>query len=202
MTFREYLRRIQSPTIKIGIAFFIITIITTFIYANNIFGVADALQDIWDTFFASLGDLINEDGTIKPISLILNNIQVCFLAFGLGIIPFLYVPALVLIINAVIIGVVLGIFYLESISIMLSRFLLGIVPHGILELPAIFIALACAFLLCHTITKTILRQSHDITISQALFNGLKTIIFVCVPLMIIAGLIEVYITPQLLIMTM
>lgn len=202
MTFREYLRRIKGPTIKVTIAFIIISVLITAIFGLNLFGSAEFLQGLVDDIMENFGGLVSEDGTIDPLALIFNNIRVCFIALGVGIVPFLYLPILILIVNAGVIGAILGFFSLESISTLVKTVIFGILPHGIFELPAIFISLACGFLLCHTITKTILRRNTDMRVSDVLINSLMTVIFVCVPLMIVAGLIEVTITPWLLMKVM
>lgn len=202
MTFREYLRRIKGPTIKVTIAFIIISVLITAVFGLNLFGSADFLQEIVDEIMGTFDGLIASDGTIDPLALIFNNIRVCFIALGVGIVPFLYLPAIILLVNAGVIGTILGFFSLESISTLVKTVVFGILPHGILELPAIFISLACGFLLCHTITKKILRRNTDMRVSDVLINSLITVIFVCVPLMIVAGIIEVFITPGLLMMVM
>lgn len=202
MKFKPYFKKVRLSAFKIGIIFTLIILLTLYIFIEDFYGIAGKLQELFNEAFAGLEHIFEEDGTISPVRLILNNAQVCVLAFSLGVIPFLYLPAIVLVVNAVVIGVVLGIFAVESISDMLTTLVLGILPHGILELPAIFISIAIGFMLCKTINKTIRRRERDMEIWHAFSNGIKTLVFVCFPMIIAAGLIEVYITPKLLMMTL
>lgn len=71
--------------------------------------------------------------------------------------------------------------------------LAGILPHGIFEAPAFVFSLSAGLKLSWTIVKTI--KNRDVTI---LFQGFKQsfLLFLpTIPLMIVAGLIEWYITP-------
>lgn len=202
MTFRQYLRRIKGPTIKVSIAFFIIMMAVTGIFLLDLFGARTFLMEVLNEFTEGVSDIFLEDGILNLVPLVINNIRVCFVALGLGIIPFIYLPVIVVLFNAAIVGIILGLISIEGIKMVIYTFILGIVPHGIFELPAIFLATACGFLLSHTLTKSILRKEHDLTVVEVLKNSLKTLVFVCIPLMIVAGLIEVYITPRLLMMVM
>ena len=200
MAFGNYLRQIKGATLKVALAFIIISATVTGIFAFDLWGSTTFLKDVILEIQNVFSEFTDGYGNIQLVPLLLNNIRVCFIAFGVGVVPFLYLPALILGVNALIIGAVLGLFALESVTMMFLTLGLGILPHGIFELPAIFISLACGFILCSTITKTILKKEQDMAISEVILYSLQTIIFICVPLMIVAGFIEVYITPKLLMM--
>lgn len=200
MAFENYLRKLKGTTIKVALAFIIISAIITGIFAFDLWGSTTFLKDIILEIQNVFSEFADGYGNIQLVPLLLNNIKVCFVAFGVGVVPFLYLPALILVVNALIIGAVLGLFALESVGMMFITIGLGILPHGIFELPAIFISIACGFTLCSTITKAVLKKEQDMNISEVILYSLQTIIFICVPLMTVAGIIEVYATPKLLMM--
>jgi uncharacterized membrane protein SpoIIM required for sporulation len=118
-----------------------------------------------------------------------NNISVGFKAFALGItigIGTVYV----LIFNGFMLGSLSALFNNYHYDL---QFWALILPHGIIELLAIFICGGAGFLLADAILKP-----GDLTISDALnVNGHKAIGLVLgvIPMFIIAGIIEGFITP-------
>lgn len=198
LTFQEYFSYIRSYSFKITIAFIIIMALVAVVLVLDLGGLSTLVKSYTGKLMESLEGLVNDDGSIDTLGLILNNIRVTFLAFFIGIVPFIYLPAFVLAINAGIVGGLLGVIGSESILGTLSIFVFGILPHGILELPAIFFAVAAGMILCSAVSKKMRKKEADLSVKEAFLNGLKTIIFVCIPLMIVAGLIETKLTPLLL----
>lgn len=196
LTYREYLRILKPTIFKVAIAFFAILIISTLVLIFDVGGISETLIQFLEGTFEDLSHLIQEDGTIDTTALIINNIRVCFIAFFLGVVPFLYLPGAILVINALVVGVLMGMVGSQGILAGLLVFALGIMPHGILELPAIFISIATGLKLCKSITKR--NQNHIIKPKDAIKFGLLTVVIICVPLMIVAGIIETTITPMLL----
>ncbi len=195
MIFKSYLRILKPMVKKVALWFFIIMMITSIITALNLFNLQERLLDLLNSTFEDLGHLINEEGEINTTLLILNNSRVSFIGFILGIIPFLYLPSLVLAFNGAIIGLLFGSMATTGISGVLGGimvFLLGIVPHGIFELPGIFISISTGIILCKS------YRDKSIKFGEAFKYGLLTVILICLPLMVIAGIIETQVTPKLL----
>jgi stage II sporulation protein M len=83
-----------------------------------------------------------------------------------------------------------------SAKIGLAKYFLFILPHGIFEIPAIFIA----FTLGISITSSLIRliSSKDgKSFVKSLKQHLMAFLFIVVPLLIVAALIEVHITPKI-----
>ena len=131
-------------------------------------------------------------------SIFSNNIKIVFLMFILGI--FCCFSALILAFNGFFIG------YFTAVQDDLFLTLLMLVPHGIFELPSCVIACASGFVLFNFLLrflKTLLKQ-ENVSISNKLyasyvenFDKLKQaiiLLMVATVLMIIAGVIEVYLT--------
>jgi uncharacterized membrane protein SpoIIM required for sporulation len=136
--------------------------------------------------------------TITFQSIFSNNIKIVFLMFILGI--FCCFSALILAFNGFFIG------YFTAVQDDLFLTLLMLVPHGIFELPSCVIACASGFVLFNFLLrflKTFLKQ-ENVSISNKLyasyvenFDKLKQaiiLLMVATVLMIIAGVIEVYLT--------
>ncbi len=136
--------------------------------------------------------------TITFQSIFSNNIKIVFLMFILGI--FCCFSALILAFNGFFIG------YFTAVQDDLFLTLLMLVPHGIFELPSCVIACASGFVLFNFLLrflKTLLKQ-ENCSISNKLyasyvenFDKLKQaiiLLMVATVLMIIAGVIEVYLT--------
>jgi len=72
--------------------------------------------------------------------------------------------------------------------------ILSILPHGILELPAIIICNALGFRLAYTAFKSIFGGDG---VLRELKRSLKLYVFIIIPILFIAAIIEVFITPKL-----
>jgi len=110
-----------------------------------------------------------------------NNLKSSFLAWVLGIGLGIF-PVFVAILN----GFVLG--FVMKLSVSVSGFgsLWRIFPHGIFELPAIFISLGMGLRLgCF-----IFEKKKKNSFKEHFYNGLRVFVFVVLPLLIVAGIIE------------
>jgi len=104
------------------------------------------------------------------------------------------VPAFFLIVNGAALAVVLSL-STQSRGIWLS--LLTILPHGILELPAVFLGTAIGLMMGATWMRRLTAKS-EIKIGAELSQALKFFVMLIVPLLIAAALVEAYVTPALL----
>ena len=132
---------------------------------------------------------------IKPLAssaIMTNNISVGFMTFALGITAGLG-TIYMMIFNGLLIGVIGMACWLSGMNLQLWSF---VAPHGVLELPAIFIAggaglrIANGLLFPGTLPR---RESLARAGSEAVKLLLGTI-----PILIIAGLIEAYVSPTAL----
>lgn len=72
-------------------------------------------------------------------------------------------------------------------------FVLGILPHGIIEIPCMIFAAAIGFKIGETVVKKIFAKTADLTGEVA--RGLEFSATTIIPLLFVAALIEAYITP-------
>jgi uncharacterized membrane protein SpoIIM required for sporulation len=118
-----------------------------------------------------------------------NNVQVAFLAFSSGILAGL--PTVwIMILNGLIIGGVTGLTAHYGIGFDLWTFVIG---HGIIELSVIFIAGGSGLMLGWAVIQPGLLSRRD-ALTIAARRAVRLVIG-CVPLLVVAGLIEGFVSP-------
>jgi uncharacterized membrane protein SpoIIM required for sporulation len=133
--------------------------------------------------------------SVKPLAssaILTNNLSVAFSAFALGILGGLGTLYL-MVFNGVMIGVIGSACYHAGMSTALWSF---VAPHGALELPAIFIAGGAGLVLAHGVIAPG-QLSRREALAQAGALSIRLLLGV-VPLLVIAGLIEGFVSPTAL----
>lgn len=122
--------------------------------------------------------------------LMTNNIQVSFMAFGGGITAGLF-SLYILVFNGLLLGGITGLTAHYDVGFELWTFVIG---HGVIELSAIFIAGGSGLMLGWAILQPGLLRRGD----ALMLAGRKAVklIIACVPILIVAGLIEGFISPN------
>lgn len=111
----------------------------------------------------------------------LNNLQSCFIGLIFGVAVGVF-PILVAIAN----GYLLGFVGAMSVNVVGWSSLLSLFPHGIFELPAVFIALGMGM----KFGTFWFRKEKGKSFQEFFWNSLRVFIFVILPLLIIAAIIE------------
>jgi len=118
-----------------------------------------------------------------------NNIQVAILAFGVGI--FGALPSLwILVLNGLTIGGILGLTAYHGIGFDLGSFVIG---HGVVELSVIGIAGGTGLMIGWSVLQPGLLSRRD-SLTLAARKAVK-VLMGCLPLLVVAGLIEGFISP-------
>lgn len=123
-------------------------------------------------------------------SIMINNIRVSFVAVAGGITAGLLTTYLVLT-NGVLLGTIGGLVGQNNLAYPFWAF---VFPHGALELPAIFLAVAAGFLIAHGILFP--GPYHRIDTLKQRGQQAAQLVFGIVPLLIIAGTIEGFFSPN------
>ena len=118
-----------------------------------------------------------------------NNALKAFMSMILGI-AFGIIPVLFVMLNGMIIGIVVGVVG-EKMGMFTTLALL--IPHGILEIPAILISSSYGLDLGIDALKRL--RGDNIDLNSSLLRNLKKFARIPLPLLIIAAFIETYITP-------
>ena len=117
----------------------------------------------------------------------------------MGSCPLAYLAAFPLGFNFFLIGA-LGAYYVRSGS-SLGVYLVGILPHGVFELPALVLFCAAGLYLCSRVTARV-RGDKEVRILRTLSEVSTLFLYVILPLLAAAALMETYVTPRLLAMVL
>jgi uncharacterized membrane protein SpoIIM required for sporulation len=129
---------------------------------------------------------------MKPLAssiIMTNNISVSFMAFAMGI-TFGLGTLYLMVFNGLMVGTLAGLCYTNALSIPFWSFVL---PHGVIELTAIFIAGGAGFLLGSALLFPGDLPRKDSLRMRARQAG--RLILGCVPLLVIAGIVEAFFSP-------
>jgi len=187
---RAYIQRLR-PYLTTSIVLFSVGAVLGLMIINQFPHLTDSIEDSLQAFVKSF------HGLSKPqlaAAIFVNNSVKTFLMILLGIF-FGVVPALFLIANGAALAIVLTL-STQSRGIWLS--LLSVVPHGVLELPAVFLGSAIGLMMGATLTRRLATKSEEIKIGAELGQALKFFLILIVPLLIVAALVEAYVTSALL----
>ena len=165
------------------------------------FAVSLLLPDLVDQLFlqfaqqmADLG-IMDTTGRVDVLALFGNNVRATVFSIAYGFIPFIYLPALSIGINSLLLGLFAGVYVNNGISLL--AYFAGILPHGIFELPALILALSSGIYLCRKVTDYV-RHNEKGVIGPLMKDLLRLFVMHIIPLLVAAAVIEAYVTPQLL----
>ena len=134
-----------------------------------------------------------DEGGISFFTLLLNNLYAAGISILIGCIPFFFLTILPLFSNAVVLGAMGALYQTTGIG----AFLIGILPHGIWELPALLVSFALGLYLCWTLSYKICLQ-RERSFRLALKEVGRAYLLIVVPLLLAAAVTETYVTPVLM----
>lgn len=171
--------------IFISLTIFFLGIFIGYFSAN---GLRSMVEEV-ESFFSPLAGL---PLPILTIIILVNNIFKTFLHMILGVL-FAIPPVIFALINGLILGVI-GFFVVEEKGLLFL--LAGILPHGILEIPALLLSCALGIKIGMSIIRKI--RGENLSISSIMGSCIKFYFKTVAPLLLLAAFVEVYVTPLLL----
>jgi uncharacterized membrane protein SpoIIM required for sporulation len=123
-------------------------------------------------------------------NILTNNIQVTFTTFAGGITAGLF-TAWVLVYNGLSLGGIFGLLQAHELSAGLAEFVLA---HGFVELSVIFVAGGCGLSVGDAILRPGLQSRSTAIIERA--RAAVQVILGCAPLLVVAGIIEGFVSPS------
>lgn len=145
----------------------------------------------------SYSDFLRETKGLTP-ALFFHNLYVSTLCIILGLFPILPLGFMGFLVNMIGSSSVLG-FFASFFGMDVTNIIIyGILPHGIFEIPAFVLATALGIKLCFYLTAWMFRRERSLSFKTLMVNYGLIYIFVIVPMLLLAGLIETTITPILL----
>lgn len=169
---------------------FLVLVVLSYIAGRLFPEISATILTYFNEVVADSG-IVRDDGSFSALALFGNNLRAMVLSTLYGFIPFLYLPALSMGVNAILLGMVAS-----SVN---GQWLLaaGILPHGIFELPALCLSLAAGLCLCQNINRYIRKNEKGI-MKSLLLNILRVTGLVVIPLLVVAAIMESYVTPAVM----
>lgn len=157
------------------------------------------VESIIESFMAEIrqSGLLDEQGNISTLLLLGNNVQATFTAMLMGIVPFVCLPVVSLALNAVVVGAAVALSGMTGMAGW-QMVLLGLLPHGIFEIPAIMLGVSMGLYLCRVMNGTLRKRPGTPRIEAVLPRLTAVFLFGAVPLLVLAAVVETAITPLLL----
>lgn len=144
----------------------------------------------------NITNLDNLDEHLPAPLLFYHNARTTLVFLLLGLVSFATLGVTLFLVNIGLVGGILGGATLIGYSPLLM-FASGILPHGIFELTAVFLAAAAMFKLGAGLVTPQTEKSLGEVLLLSLADWFRVFIGIVVPLLAIAALVEVYITPLL-----
>lgn len=138
-------------------------------------------------------DAVKDDGTFSAPAIFSNNLRACAFTMVYGLLPFLQLPALALGVNALLLGVLAAWYVSEGFSIL--AYLAALLPHGILELPALILAFSMGLYVCGHLTRRCRGDENALRLWDCLVLISRLLLLVLIPLLAAAAAVEAYVTP-------
>lgn len=170
---------------------FLVLVVLSYIACRLFPEIPAAILTYFNEVVADSG-IVRDDGSFSALALFGNNLRAMVLSTLYGFIPFLYLPALSMGVNAILLGMVAS-----SVNGQWLLLAAGILPHGIFELPALCLSLAAGLCLCQNINRYI-RKNEKGFMKPLLLNILRVTGLVVIPLLVVAAIMESYVTPAVM----
>lgn len=157
--------------------------------------VPDLRTRLADMMFSTLDSLnvTDESGSISALAIFFNNVQATAFIMLYGLLPFIQLPALALGMNAMMLGVMASWYAAEGISPL--AYLAALLPHGILELPALFLSFGTGLYICGQLSRRCRKDQGARSLWGCLTLASQVLLSVLVPLLLAASFVEAYVTP-------
>lgn len=184
-----YLAKIKTYSIVLSILF-IVSIVIGYDLARE---YPEKTKEIIYDILKDLIDPTKEYSSFQLLEFIfIKNLTVATISVLLGII-FGIIPVAIIFLNGLIFGIVAYI-ALEQFNMLV--FLAGILPHGIIEIPALIFSAAGGLLIWQSLWDYILYNKGEP--GKNFILTIKFFIFVVMPMLAVAAIIETFITPYIL----
>ncbi len=191
---REHFLKITRYTAWATFLFLIGIFLGTLMFTQN----PEMAEDLIRNLFEVLGEGFFEmHGASLVFFIFFNNVIKTFLAMFLGVI-FALIPVFFIFFNGYVLGLMAPLF-IQSHGFYL--FLVGILPHGVIEIPAVILGAATGLFLGIQAYYRFFgnkEKKHFINLKREVQKSSAFFIFVVLPLLFLAALIEGLITPILL----
>ena len=140
--------------------------------------------------------VITDEGELSVFALLMNNWRAMLLSAAYGFVPFLFLPAISLVSNGVLLGMLGALFMAQGTSLLV--YLAGILPHGVFEIPALVFSIACGIHLCRNMCDLVTGRPDRTPLPAVLEDLLRVLVMIVAPLTMAAAFMECYVTPVIM----
>jgi len=189
MDWKKYLSELKNYII-FSFLIFSFSIFYGYFLAKN---QPESARQIFSELKATYQPFLSLGSFEQFIFIIINNTFTLFLILALAVV-FGIVPFLSLFSNGGILGILL---YLSEVKFSLTTLFKGILPHGILEIPILILAGAMGLKIGRIAFQKVFKKEKR-ELKKEIILAFKFFIGYLFPLLILAGVIEVFITAKLL----
>lgn len=190
----SYFEKNLKPTFYFCLALFgVLIILNVILFQSN----PQMSEQYYNELLALFKDkeLLKNTGINLWFGIFANNLLASGIIILTGVIPFLFLPIFSLASNAVIIGLLGAVYQINGVGWV--PFFAGIIPHGILEIPALILGVTLGMHLCNKLIRSILRRSIKGELKQAVIACVRIYVLWMIPLFFVAAFIETFFTPVL-----
>lgn len=152
------------------------------------------IDELMGEFEETYGWIADESPTMIMLIIFTNNTVNSFIAMLLGTLFGIW-PVIFIMVNGFFIGVVVF-SSVQEYGILVVLF--ALLPHGIIELPMIFISASMGLRLGVLAFQKIFIKEKEIRFKYELFSAIRFFVTVIVPLLFVAAIIETFITSSIL----
>lgn len=137
--------------------------------------------------------VMDEAGNLSVFALLMNNWRAMLISALYGLLPFLFLPLISLLANGALLGVMAAIYQANGMSLALLA--AGLLPHGVLELPALVLSIACGVRLCKNMCLLVVSSPQRAPFLELGEELLRVLVLLVAPLTVGAAFLECYVTP-------
>ena len=193
---QEFIQKEFAPVFR--------TCMEAFLILIALFSLLVALKpDLGSAYIALFESLVEQLGTDGELTkfemfnlLLSNNLTATATTVISGFLPFLYYPAFTLGLNAFSLAAMGAESMKQGLG--LAAYIAGILPHGIFEIPALMYGCAIGICHCKLVTRAILHREQPAPWREQVVSLSIVFVTVMVPLLLIAAIVESFITPAIL----
>ncbi|MDD5614765.1 MAG: stage II sporulation protein M [Candidatus Methanoperedens sp.] len=154
----------------------------------------DAAENLLGMLKETFGSITSLEPFGRMLEIFKNNVRNSFMALifglGFGIVPFFFV-----VVNGIVLGILVEFFLKKQGAIFVIA---AILPHGIIELPMVLMSVGIGFRLGHIAYLLMIHQKTTQELLNELKQGVVFYFKIIVPLLLLAAIVESYITPLLI----
>ncbi|HWH76529.1 MAG TPA: stage II sporulation protein M [Candidatus Binatus sp.] len=185
---RIYCNRLR-PFLVASVATFAVGAIIGLMLVNHFPQLTESFEESLNTFITGFRGLPK---TKLAAAIFLNNSIKTLIVIVFGALVGV-IPAVFLVVNGAALGAVMA---LSAHSRGLWVSLLSVAPHGVLELPAVFLGTAIGLMIGKGVLQRIFSKS-EITLRAELGRAFRFFTLIIVPILFIAAIVEAYVTAAL-----